>query len=282
MKSLIKLYLLFCFIFVTQLAHAQLSVHLKTERKEYLVGEQITMKLTLSNNSDQSLVLDNTDARKWLHFSISSYSLPTGITPLASPRFPKVMMTPGSTRTFELDIKPFFNFNKLDFYTATATIRMPDGVTTYSSNRTSFSITNGSSMTSFNIQHKGKKLQLHTKLLQTNKTDCLFGQVIDSSSNTALSSCYLGRYLNFMKPIVILDRNQNMHMLCQSTPKYYTYAVMNTEGKRVKYQIYRRTNGPIDLIVTGAGVTVVGAIPHIEVDKKDGFHNVHSATDRIE
>ncbi len=281
MKNILKLYVLCCIMMMTQFAHAQLDVRMTPVRQDYLLGEAISLKLTLVNSSDQHLHLKNTDDRKWLHFTVNCANSPDGVTPIASPLFPEVTMTPGSTRSFELNIKPFFNFSRMGNYSITATVRMPDGVSTYSSNRASINLSLGASMRSFNIQNKGRKLQLHAKMLHTDNTDCIFGQVIDANSGVALNACYMGRFLNFMTPIIVIDRNQNMHLLCQSTPKYYTYAIMNPQGNRVQYQIYRRTQGPIDLVVTGAGVTIVGAVPHVQVDKNDGFNEVHSATDRI-
>ncbi|MFI3242855.1 MAG: hypothetical protein R3Y56_01220 [Akkermansia sp.] len=281
MNQLIKLCLLCCILLMSPFAQAQLDVRMAPVRQDYMLGEAIALRLTIVNSSDQHLKLTNTDARKWLHFTVSATNCPEGVAALASPRFPELTLTPGSTRTFELNIKPYFNFSRMGNYVITATVRMPDGTSTYSSNRTSINLAYGSSMRCFNIQNKGRKLQLHAKMLHTDNTDCIFGQVIDANSGIALNACYLGRFLNFMTPIIIIDRKQNMHMLCQSTPKYYTYAVMNPDGNRVKYQIYRRTQGPIDLVVTGAGVTIVGAVPHVQVDKNDGFNDVHSATDRI-
>ncbi len=281
MKKLLNLCLLCCLILMTQFANAQLEVRMAPVRQDYLLGEAIALKLTIINSSDQHLKLTNSDTRKWLHFTVTATNCPEGVAPIATPRFPELTLTPGSTRTFELNIKPYFNFTRIGKYTLTATVRMPDGESTYSSNRTSINLALGSSMRCFNIQNKGRKLQLHAKMLHTDNTDCIFGQVIDSNSGVAINACYMARFLNFMTPIIIIDRNQHLHMLCQSTPKYYTYAVMDPNGNRVKYQIYRRTQGPIDLVVTGAGVTIVGAIPHVQVDKNDGFNEVHSATDRI-
>ncbi len=282
MKHFIQLCFILLLSLVAQDANAQLAVHIAPQRQDFLIGEQIILKLTMSNTSDQSIVLDNDDMRKWLHFTVTGANSPDGVQALASPRFPKVTMTPGSTRSFELNLKPYFNFAVPGDYKATATVRMPDKETTYSSNRAHFTLTFGSSMRSFNIQNKGRKLQLHTKLLNTSNMDCLFGQVVDMNSGLAINACYLGRYLNFISPIILLDGGQNMHALFQSTPKYYTYSVMTPDGKRAKYQIYRRTQGPLDLVVTGAGVTVVGAIPYVQANKDDGFNNVHTATDRIE
>lgn len=282
MKHILKLLVIFNLLIVAQQAHAQLEVQLEPIRQEYMLGEEIPMKLTLSNTSDQSVILSNKEQRKWLHFTVTNSNSPEGVKAVSSPSFPNVTLSPGSARSFELNIRPYFHFSREGTYKVIATVRMPDGVSTHSSHRASFMLSPGSTIRKFNIVHKGKKLELHCKLLRVNQYDCLYGQVIDANSRIAIGACYMGRYLNFMEPRIIIDGKQQLHMLCQSTPQYYTYSIMNTQGERTGYQLYRRTDGPINLIVSGGGVSVTGAVPHVKADKADGFNNVHSATDRIE
>ena len=71
----------------------------------------------------------------------------------------------------------------------------------------------------------------------------------------------MGQYLNFMEPRVMMDRKQNLHVLCQSTPTYFTYSVMGTDGTRRSYQVLQRTGGPVDLITAGGGIKAIGLTP---------------------
>jgi hypothetical protein len=81
-----------------------------------------------------------------------------------------------------------------------------------------------------------------------------------------------------MKPVVLLDRAQNLHMLCQSSPEFYTYSVMNTHGKRSSAQLYKRTGDLVDLISTGNGIMPVGLTPYVA--PKPGSENVRKASER--
>ena len=85
-------------------------------------------------------------------------------------------------------------------------------------------------------------------------------------------------YLNFMKPSVLLDSAHNMHVLCQSSPDFYTYAVMDTHGKRSAVKLYKRTGDTVDLIGTGKGIFPIGVTPY--TPPAPGMENVRKASDR--
>ena len=81
-----------------------------------------------------------------------------------------------------------------------------------------------------------------------------------------------------MEPRIVLDNAQNLHVLCQSTPEYFTYSIMNTKGGRSQYKLFRRSGGPVDLISTGKGIRTIGLVPYVK--SKKGDDQYHSATDR--
>ena len=88
----------------------------------------------------------------------------------------------------------------------------------------------------------------------------------------------MAQYLSFMKPIVKLDRAQNLHLLCQSSPKYYTYAVMNTQGDRREYRLLVLSGGPVDMVSTGGGIRYIGLVPYTK--PKGEKSHYHSASER--
>jgi hypothetical protein len=155
---------------------------------------------------------------------------------------------------------------------------MPDGVSTYSSNRALFTLTNGGKIKEFNIQARGERITLSLRLAVVNGKECIFGQAISKDTNQVLGACYLAEYLNFMQPRVLLDSAQNLHMLCQSSPEFFTYPVMNTHGKRSSAQLYKRLGGVVDLISTGKGIRPVGLTPYVA--PKPGSENVRKASER--
>ena len=175
-------------------------------------------------------------------------------------------------------MKPYFRLNRANSYRAVASVRMPDMKTVHSSNRAGFSLSFGGNVRSFAVHADGKDLQMCVKLMHANGRDHLFGQVLDNGTRTALGACVIGPYLNFTPPVIKLDRAQNLHVLCQSPPNLFTYAVMGTNGKRLDHRTFKRIGGPVDLVTTGDGIRITGLVPYVA--PKPGEEGMHNASER--
>ncbi len=277
MKHLTRIFTFLLLLLAGQ-ALAQVDVRLDPVRRDFLLGESIGLKITMVNHTDQTIKLTNLPGRSWLNFNITSREGGNALSPKATPRYPDLTLSPGATRSYQLDIKPFYNFNRSGTYKAIATIRMPDMRTTYSSNRATFTLASGGSIKTFKTQARGQRLEMSVKILNVGGKDSLFGQVLNADSQVPIGACYLAQFLNFMEPRIVLDNAQNLHVLCQSTPEYFTYSIMNTKGGRSQYKLFRRSGGPVDLISTGKGIRTIGLIPYVK--SKTGDDQYHSASDR--
>lgn len=263
MKHIIRFILtVFCMLFVAE-ATAQVEVRLKAERREFLLGENVRLHVRIDNHTDSAVSFVNTPERSWLHFTVTRNGESYPISPRVIPNFPKLVVPSGSSRTQVVDLRPYFTFNRDGSYKVIATVRMPDMQTTYSSNRTSFVLANGGTMRNFTVQARGDRLNMSLRLLRVDGKDRLFGQVVNADSRAVLGACDMGQFLNFMKPRVILDSAQHMHVLCQSTPEYFTYSRMDNRGRRVDYKVMKRSGGPVDLVSTGGGIRLIGLTPYV-------------------
>lgn len=278
MKNIYHILLTLICLLLSSQAFAQVELRLQPVRKDFIVGENVALQLTIINQTDASISLKNTPGRPWLNFSMTKRSESGPVTPIAIAKFPELVLTPGSTRTFEFNLKTLYRLGTAGNYAVVATIRMPDGHTTYSSNRALFTLTNGGKVRDFNIQARGQRITLSLRLAVINGKECLFGQATNKDTNQVIGACYLAEYLNFMKPSVLLDSAQNMHMLCQSSPDFYTYSIMNTHGGRSSAKLYKRTGGTVDLISTGKGIIPVGVTPYVA--PKPGSEKVRKASER--
>lgn len=278
MKKIYQIMLtLICALLCSQ-AMAQIEVQLQPVRKDFIVGENVVLKLTVTNQTDASFTLKNTPGRPWLNFIVTKRSEKGEVAPIAAARFPELVLTPGSTRSFEINLKGIYRMNIAGSYAVVSTLRMPDGVSTYSSNRCLFTLTNGSKMREFNIQARGERIILSLRQARINDKDCLFGQAINKDTNQIINACYLAEYRNFMQPRILLDSAQNLHVLCQSNPDFFTYAVMDTHGNRASAKLYKRGGGIVDLISTGKGIMPVGLIPYEA--PKPGQEKIRKASER--
>ena len=278
MKNIYQIMLtLICALLCSQ-AFAQIEVQLQPVRKDFIVGENVVLRLTVVNQTDASITLKNTPGRPWLNFIMTKRSEQGDVSPIAAARYPELVLTPGSTRSFEINLKGIYRLNTPGSYTVITTLRMPDGHTTYSSNRCLFSLTHGSKMREFNIQARGERIILSLRQARINDKDCLFGQAINKDTQQVINACYLAEYRNFIQPRILLDSAQNLHVLCQSNPDFFTYAVMNTHGTRSSAKLYKRAGGVVDLISTGKGIMPVGVIPYEA--PKPGQEKIRNASER--
>ena len=264
MKKLITLIVMLAAALLMQMpASAQVEVQLSPNRTDYVAGEGVGLNLTITNHTDTALNLHDVAGRPWLNIILTQRGVGSPIMPKDRSGFPPVNIGPGSQRTVTVGLRDKFALDTPGAFRATATILLPDGRTTYTSNRALFNITTGGAIRTFPIQSRGRRLEISARLVRTAKQEGIFGQVVDMDTKRALGACYMGRYINFMQPRVMLDGSQNLHMLCQSTPEFFTYSVMNNRGQRLSYQVYRRVPGvPVDLVNTGKGFRPVGLTPY--------------------
>lgn len=277
MKYLSKVLLLALSLLCLPTLQAQLEVSLTSDRSELILGEPIMLKIRIHNSTDEAITLHNVPGHYWLHLRTSFATGSNTITPIARARFPKVTIPAGQSSSFSFDIKPFYNLYRDSKYKVIATIRMPDQRTTYSSNSCMFNLSSGASIREFTIKHDGKRLIMRARSLQTKGKNCIFGQVVNKDSNKIVGASFLGQFLNFANPIFLLDKSQNLHMLCQSNPKYFSYAILSPEGIRIKYQVYQRTQGTLDLVPHAGKISVIGAVPY---NKPKEGENHHSASEQ--
>ncbi len=278
MKHIITLILTALLCLISGQAFAQLDVRITPLRHDYLLGENVALKLTLTNHTDRHITLDNLPGRPWLSFAITRSGTDHPISPLAIPRFPKTELSPGAQRSFQVDLRPYFRLTEPTTHKVVAHVRMPDMRTVYSSNRATFALSFGGNIGSFAVQAGGKNLQMCAKLMRVGDRDHLFGQVLNNDTRTAMGACVVGPYLNFMKPRLMLDRAQNLHILCQSTPNLFSYAVMGTNGKRLDHRTLTRTGGVVDLVSAGNGIRIIGLAPYVKPKPED--EGIRSASER--
>ena len=279
MKHIFSLLLAIICILAVGQASAQLDVRLHPIRSNYLLGESIAVKLSITNHSDELVVLDNAPDHPWLHFTVMPSGSSQPMAPKMIPVFEKIHINPGSKHETVINLRPYFYFSHVGSFKVIASVRMSDMRSTYSSNRATFSVSNGGSVKTFATQRDGKRLKMHVKMMRTGDKDSLFGQVENADSGVVIGACQLGLYLNFMNPRILIDKKQNLHVLCQSTTTYFTYAVMTPDGTRSHYQVMSRTGGPVDLITTGNGIKAIGLTP-AKQPGKDPADNYHTTSDR--
>jgi hypothetical protein len=278
MKTIYQLILTLICLLLRSQAFAQIELRLQPLRKDFIVGENVTLRLTIVNHTDASINLKNTPGRPWLNFHLEKRTVQQDVSPIAAGRFPEIMLTPGSSRSFDINLRNLYRLSTAGNYVAVATIRLPESGITYSSNRCLFTLTHGGKLREFSIQARGERITLSLRMAKINGKECIFGQAINKDTNQVIHACYMAEYVSFMQPRILLDAAQNLHLLCQSSPDFFTYSIMNTYGDRSSAKLYKRAGGVVDLISTGKGIMPVGLTPYVA--PKPGEEKVRKASER--
>lgn len=257
---------------------AQLDVRLDPLRRDYILGENVKLRLMITNRTDAPISLVSTPGRSWLYLDVMRRGDTSSVPPSVILRCPNITIAPGSKKAYDFELQPAYKLRREGMYSVSATLRLPDMNTTYTSNNTTFNVNSGGKLQSFRVQVRGQRLELSVRSLIIKDKNLLFGQVMNADTGVVQGACFLGQYLNFMKPRVMLDSAQNLHLLCQSAPKFFTYSVMNTYGERREYQIMKQIGGPVDLVSSGKGIRCIGVAPYVK--PKGEKTKYHSATER--
>ncbi len=256
---------------VTAQAFSQLEVTLKPQRQEYMLGEDIFVEMSLYNNSDTSVVLDRTPNQPWLTIVAHRAGENVDLSPKVKANFPKVVLGPAQKMAYKINIGQIYNIPVDGTYSVNAVVCLPDRKTSFTSPRSRFRVSNGSLLKKFTTHVRGRRLEMRAKLWRIGDRNAIFGQLADADSGRVLGAAHMGQYLNFMEPRFLLDAKQNLHMLFQSTPEFFTYSIFSTTGKCSHSQLYKRIpGGPIDLVSAGGSIRVIGAAPYVK--PKDGVH----------
>lgn len=257
---------------------AQLDVRLAPAGREYMVGEDAKLRLTITNRTDAPVSLVNTPGRCWLFLNVMRQGDVSNVAPSVMPRYPNLTIAPGSRKEVTIGLSPAYKIRHAGMYRVTATLRLPDMSTVYTSNAALFNVSTGATVQSFRVQARGQRLEISLRSMTVGNRSMLYGQVMDADTRAVLGACRMGEYLNFMRPRVMLDAAQNLHMLCQSSPKFFTYAVMNTFGQLRERKIMTQVGGMVDLVGSGKGIRCVGVAPYVR--PKGERSQYHSATER--
>lgn len=259
-----------CILFAAQ-AFAQLEVTLKPQREDYMLGEDVALELTLFNNSDSSIALARTPDQPWLTITVRRAGEKTDLAPKVRANFPNVTLGPAQKMAYKIDLKQIYNLPVDGLYRVHAVVCLSDRKTTFTSPKARFRVGSGALLKKFTTHVRGKRLEMRAKLWRIGERNALFGQLADADSGRVLAAAHMGQYLNFMEPRFLLDAKQNLHMLFQSTPEFFTYSIFSTTGKCSLSQIYKRIpGGPIELVSVGGSIRVIGAAPYVK--PKDGVH----------
>ncbi|MEG2809383.1 MAG: hypothetical protein RR889_01910, partial [Akkermansia sp.] len=222
-------------------AMSQLMVSMEPTKKQFVNGEPMTMRLTISNNTGKSIKLSGTDTIPWLDIHVERNEGSEALPQTRFANFPNVQIPPGKSVSRRIDLRYFYDFSRDGYYKAIAVVRPPNMRNVYASTRALFSVVSGMPIWSETIATRNNmRCKYSVCGLLEQKKQRMFVQVKDGTSGASINTVGVGEWLSFIKPLCRVDSQTNLHVLFLTTPNIYCQAIVNPKGERVSLNYFKR------------------------------------------
>jgi hypothetical protein len=227
-----------CFLATCTLATAQVSVSAQMERTGYLLYERVDLLVTVANESENDIVLNNSEGHPWLSFLVSqSNRLP--VRPERQGTFKPLTLKVGESKILRVNLTPLFSFREEGDYKAAAVIDLP-GEGQIISDGVPFSVQRGRQVWS-ESRPVGGSQRIYSLLRfspSSDKTN-LYLRVEDPSENVVFTNIALGEVVAYIDPEVFFDPQGNLHVLQPIAMGTYLYTRADPAGKVLHQVVFK-------------------------------------------
>ncbi len=265
-------------------AAAQVRVDIGFKRKLYVMYEPLIATVTINNLSGRPLLLENSDHHRWFGFNIE-----TGDGRIIPPINPDYALAPaavgpGEKLTRAVNITPLFPLHEFGLYRVKATVYVGAFDRYFSSPPLAVEITDGRPIWQEVVGVPGDTgvPELRTITLLSHKlsrSTRLYVRIEDRERGKVYATHQLGQFLTFGRPEVMLDVDNQIHILQNTLPKQFLYTHLGLDGGVLGQQAYREAGSRPRLVKKdGGAVGVAGGRPFKPGEEEQ---QEEGATDKI-
>jgi hypothetical protein len=232
-----------CFLATTCVASAQIAVSAQTERTDYLLYERVDLLITVTNQSENDITLDNSEGHPWLSFLVSHHNrLP--VRPERQGTFKGVALKTGESKTLRVNLTPLFSFREEGDYRAAAVIDLP-GQGQIISDSVPFTVEQGKTVwTETRPVDGSQRIYSLIRFSPTTDRTNLYLRVEDPSENVVYTNLSLGEVVAYIDPEVFFDPQGNLHVMQPIAMATYLYSRADASGKILHQGVFKATNVP--------------------------------------
>jgi hypothetical protein len=242
-------------------SRAQLSVEAEFEDGDFLIGENIMVRVRIANTSGQKLQLG--DSPDWLTFTLESRDGYVVQKMRDVPVGGEFTLENSEGALKRVNLSPGFALGRTGRYQVTVHLKVNQwGGRVWSSAPTSFSVVTGAvvSQTDFGVPRADGPPEIRRysllKSVQPKKVKLYF-RLSDTVGARAISTYQIGSLMSFSKPETLLDRANNYHVLYQTGARTFLYFSANPEGNMVRRELWEMGTGRPKLVTTDEGNVIV-------------------------
>lgn len=275
----------FLCLLMSGLLPAQVRVHLKMQKAEFVAHEQVVAIVTITNHAGRDLFLHSEGRLSWLDFSVKNQRGVT-LSPFRNSAGIQAAKLPaGQSISKKIDLNSIYSVSDMGRYRVSATVRLPGGDgALFTSNPDSFNVTKARALYSQRVGVPGSKDVREYRVMSFNQNSksMLYVQVEDVSRGRVLQTYSLGEALMFRQPKATVDGKNNLHVLYLVSPTLFARSQINTEGKFLGRDFYKRgaTGSPRLVTFANGEVKVQGGIAHDPNRPKVIRQQIKKVTDR--
>lgn len=241
-------------------AAAQVRVDIAFKRKLYVMYEPLIATVTINNLSGRPLLLQDSDHHRWFGFNIESADGRL-IPPInADYTLASAAVGPGEKLTRSVNLTPLFPLHEFGLYRVKATVYVAAFGRYFSSPPLAVEITDGRPIWQevVGVPGAGGEPDLRTITLLSHKlsrSTRLYVRIENREHGRVYATHQLGQFLTFGRPEVLLDVDNQIHILQNTMPKQFLYTHLGLSGEVLAQQAFSEA-GSRPRLVKEAGGTV--------------------------
>ncbi|WP_018970253.1 hypothetical protein [Rubritalea marina] len=268
---------------VSSCLEAQISLGVKTNRRQYISYEPIQVTVSIANQSGGPMVLKNSRGAPWVEFVVRNQS-GKAISKLREANYSGTTIPTAERVKSSFTLNNTFDLSEPGNYSVHAIVRTPNQGPGEGSRSQSvfFTVNRGVVNWSTKVGVPGVAGdQREYKLLKSSGDGPpkLYVQVEDVRRGHMLACYSLGSVLSFREANKAVDRQNNLHVLFMASPELYCHTVVNTSGKTTQRRYHKSVGTTNPFLYTGNGGQVVVANsqpydPTKEAEERSKFHKL--------
>lgn len=228
-------------------AQAQIKVDIGFKRSLYMVYEPIICTVEITNQTGETLRLEDTARDKWFGFQIETSSGRLIPAMNIDYRNEPVEVAPGARLVRSINLTPLYPLNEFGTYRVKATVYSAQLGRYFPSPQLNIEVTEGRLLWQQTVgvppgAGQGKSRTLSILAHRLPQTTMLYVRVEDREAGVVYCTTQLGRFVAFGKPDVQLDAANQIHILQNTAPKAFLYSQFDLNGKVIKQQGYQLTD----------------------------------------
>gem|GEM_PF-3704241 len=242
---------------------ANIQIQADLDRTQFMQHEPIDLIVTFQNRIGSSFgIKKGQELEIQVKDQLGSY--------LSSPKkinLPRYEIAPGESKSYHINLAQMFRFSSLGRYHVR--VIMHYGNTKHDmaiSNQKIFHIAKGQELWSVRVGDANQNSLRNVKLLSFDDSynRRLYMQFENATSNQAFKTIRLGEAILFKSPKVLMDRQNQAHIVYQSAVGIYRYLIFSSNGDELHQSFYKSTSSQIPEIMVADNyeVFVRGGVPY--------------------